>query len=144
MRFLLVPALLASFAVTIKADDAAKDLEKIQGSWTATEVLYNGKDHAKLKLRFIIKKDQITVEGTADVKKEYGKIGFKIDPSTMPHCFDITVSAGTQEGAKMEGIYEVKDDELKICLQVFGMDRPTEFKAPEGASTALLVLKREK
>jgi uncharacterized protein (TIGR03067 family) len=143
MRFLLLPILFAGLALWARGD-AAKDLDKLQGTWVASQVTYNGKDHNKLKLRFTIKKDQIVVEGTDDVKKEYAKIGFKLDASTKPHCIDITVMAGGQEGAKMEGIYELKDDELKICVKVFGMDRPNEFAAPEGASTALVVLKREK
>jgi uncharacterized protein (TIGR03067 family) len=88
---LLLSALLVTLAFTARADEAAKDLEKIQGNWIATQVTYNAKDHNKLKLRFVIKKDQIIVEGTDDVKKEYGKIGFKLDASTTPRCLDLTV-----------------------------------------------------
>ena len=44
----------------------------------------------------------------------------------------------------MEGIYQLKDDELKICLKVLGGDRPSEFNAPEGSSIVLMVLKRNK
>jgi uncharacterized protein (TIGR03067 family) len=78
------------------------------------------------------------------VKKEYARIKVKLDPSFDPHLIDITVGAGLQEGAKIEGINSLKDDELKICARVLGSDRPTEFDSPEGSSIVLLVLKREK
>jgi uncharacterized protein (TIGR03067 family) len=55
---------------------------------------------------------------------------------------DITIAAGSQTDATMEGIYELKDDELRICAKVFGKDRPSEFAAPEGSSIVLLTLKR--
>jgi uncharacterized protein (TIGR03067 family) len=57
---------------------------------------------------------------------------------------DLTVSIGTQKDAKMEGIYEVKGDEFKLCVKVFGNDRPTTFDSPEGSSVALVVFKKEK
>ena len=98
----------------------------------------------KYKLKFVFKGDQASVEGNAAVKKEYAKISFKLDPSTTPGCVDMTIGAGVQKDAVIEGIYQLKDDELRICARVFGKDRPIEFSSPEGSSIVLLVLKREK
>jgi uncharacterized protein (TIGR03067 family) len=93
---------------------------------------------------FTFKGDEAVVEGNDAVKKEYAKIRVKLDLSTMPKSMDITVVGGVQKDAVIEGIYELKEDELKICAKVFGNDRPTGFSSPEGSSIFLLVLKRQK
>jgi uncharacterized protein (TIGR03067 family) len=141
-------ALTAAVAPAADKPDAAKqELDKLQGTWTTAALTYNGKDYfadGKPGFRFVFKGDVATVEGNDEVKKEYAKLRFKLDPEAKPRRLDLTVTAGVQKDAAIEGIYELKDDELKICVKVFGNDRPTEFEAPAGASIALLVLKREK
>jgi uncharacterized protein (TIGR03067 family) len=57
---------------------------------------------------------------------------------------DFKVAGGIQIDAKIEGIYELKGDDLKICARVLGDGRPAEFASPDGQSVAYLVLKREK
>jgi len=125
-----------------------KPPEKLEGTWVPTGLIYNGKDMTnakKMQFRFVFKdNNEATVEGSKDVKKEYARIKMKFDPSFDPHIVDITISAGVQEGAKIEGIYKWKDDELTICAKVLGGERPNEFDAPEGSSIVLLVLKPEK
>lgn len=130
------------------ADDAVKkEVAKLQGTWSATSLRWNGKDmptDGKLAIQFVFKGDQATVKSSKAVEKEYAKITFKLDPSTDPPVVDLVVSGGVQKDAKIEGIYRIKDDELTICAKVFGMDRPTVFESPEGSSIVLMVLKREK
>lgn len=75
--------------------------------------------------------------------QEYATITFKVDPGTSPRCLDMTITAGSQKDLVIEGIYELKDDEFKICAKLLGKDRPLKFESPEGASLVLLVLKRE-
>jgi uncharacterized protein (TIGR03067 family) len=125
------------------ATDAKKELAKFDGTWNVSEIIYNGKDHSKLKFNFVFKGDEVVVEGDDKVKFEYARLKIKIDPTTTPKLFDLTVGGGVQKGAEMEGIYEFKGDELRICVRVFGnKDRPNEFTSPDGASVALMVLKR--
>ena len=125
------------------ATDTKKELAKFDGTWNVSEIIYNGKDHSKLKFNFIFKGDEIVVEGDDKVKFEYARLKIKIDTTTMPKLFDVTVGGGIQKGADMEGIYELKGDELRICLRVFGnKERPNEFKSPDGASIVYMVLKR--
>jgi uncharacterized protein (TIGR03067 family) len=140
---LVLPLLLAAD----KAEDAVKkELAKFDGTWTTASIEYNGKQFDELakQLRFVFKGDKATVEGNDKVADEYARFTIKIDPTTTTKLIDLTVTKGIQKDAVMEGIYEIKGDELRICLKVMGKDRPTEFAAPAGASTALLVLKREK
>jgi uncharacterized protein (TIGR03067 family) len=129
------------------ADEAAKkELAKLQGTWKAAALTYNGKDYfadGKAGFQFVIKDDVILVEGNDEVKKEYARIRIKVDPSATPKTMDLSVTSGVQKDAVIEGIYELKDDELRLCVKVPGKDRPTEFASPEGSSIALLTLKRE-
>jgi uncharacterized protein (TIGR03067 family) len=92
----------------------------------------------------VFKGDTAIVEGNDKVKKEYAKIRVKLDPSASPKLVDISVAGGTQKGAVIKGIYQLKGDELKVCARVFGNGRPTEFASPAGSSIVLLVLKRQK
>ena len=124
------------------ATDAKKEIARFDGTWNVTEVTYNGKDHSKLKFNFVFKGEECIVEGDDKVKLEYARLKIKIDATTTPKLFDVTVGAGIQKDATMEGIYEFKDKELRICMKVFGKDRPGEFASPDGSSIVLLVLKR--
>jgi uncharacterized protein (TIGR03067 family) len=126
-------------------DPPKKDLEAIQGAWAIEALEYNGKDlKDKYKISFTVKKDVLIVEGDGNVRKEYAKLALKLDAGTTPKSVDLTVADGVQKDALMEGVYELKGDELRLCVRVFGKDRPTEFKSPEGSSIALLTLKRQK
>jgi uncharacterized protein (TIGR03067 family) len=128
-------------------DQPRKTPEKLDGTWTPTKLIYNGKDmtgNKKMQFRFVFKGNEAVVEGSKDVQKEYARLKVKLDPSYDPHLIDITIGGGVQEGAVIEGIYDLKGDELKICAKVFGSDRPSEFGSPEGSSIVLLVLKRNK
>jgi uncharacterized protein (TIGR03067 family) len=127
-------------------DAAKKELKRLEGTWTATALTYNGKDKFAngQSFQFVIKGNEAVITGNDKVKKEYAKIQLKLDPTTKPKIVDITVTGGVQKDAALEGIYELKEDEFKICVRVFGLERPTKFESPEGSSIALLVLKREK
>jgi len=141
-------ASLCVFAHCVFAADEAKknpDLEKLTGTWTVTEVTFNGEDHKpKSGMQFVIKGEDVALKGSAEIEKDYGKLKFKLDPSTDPKLLDITVTAGDQLNVTFEGIYELKGDDFRFCVRVMGKDRPTEFAAPAGSSLAFLTLKREK
>ena len=128
-----------------KDSPAAKETEKLQGEWKVTHLVYNGKDMTeKFGLSFVFKGDTATLEGDGAVLKEYPKLKFKLDPSTTPKLADVTVVGGVQDLATLEGIYELKGDDLQICLKVFAQDRPADFTAEANSSNALLKLKRQK
>jgi uncharacterized protein (TIGR03067 family) len=150
MRCCLTVALATLAAAPLAAGGAAggarKDLDRLHGTWTTAALTYNGKDFladGKKGFQFVIKGDQAVIEGNDEVKKEYARIKLKLDPSTTPKLVDITVAAGVQKDAVIEGIYELKGDEFRICARVLGKDRPTEFASPAGSSVVLLVLKRQ-
>jgi uncharacterized protein (TIGR03067 family) len=144
-RLLIALGILGMSASAAAAQDAKKELAKFQGTWTVKELKHDGKviDNDKAKFKVTFKKDVATVEGNDELKKEYARFSIKLDPSTMPKILDIKITAGAQKDVTMEGIYEVKDDELKICVKVIGNERPTTFDSAQGSNIAYLILKKE-
>jgi uncharacterized protein (TIGR03067 family) len=121
--------------------DVKKELDKFAGKWEVGAITYDGKDQ-DVKFKIVFKGNDGKVEGNDEVTNEYAKIKFKVNPATKLKEMDITIAAGSQTDATMKGIYEFKDDELRICAKVFGNERPKEFAAPDGSSIVLLTLKR--
>jgi uncharacterized protein (TIGR03067 family) len=139
--------ILGSVVADEASDAVDREVKKLEGTWTTTALTYNGKDvlaEGKSSFNFVFKGTEATVEGNDAIKKDYAKIRVKLDVTTKPKIMDITVAGGIQKDAVIEGIYELKDDELKICAKVFGNERPAEFASPDNSSVVLLVLKREK
>jgi hypothetical protein len=59
-----------------------------------------------------------------------------------PPTIDITPQAGRRAGATNKGIFEVKGDELKLCYDRMGGERPKKFDT-SGPTVILATLKRE-
>jgi uncharacterized protein (TIGR03067 family) len=142
----LLAVALALVAADAPKDDAKKDLDKLQGTWTIASGKYDGEElDANLvsKLSFEIKGDQFLIKGDDEVTKQYAKIALKLDPTAKPKLIDFHVTQGDDKGNTIEGIYELKDDEFKICAKLDAKERPTEFKSDENSHVALVVFKRQ-
>ncbi len=143
----LLVALLAAGPVRPEGEEVKSELKKLQGAWVVAKLTYNGEemDSEKLgKITLAIKGDQATVVAADRVKKEYARLKLTLDPRTTPKTIDMNVVLGSKKGETMEGIYEVRGDDLKICAKVIGSDRPTKFASPPGESIVLVELKRKK
>jgi uncharacterized protein (TIGR03067 family) len=66
----------------------------------------------------------------------------KLDPTKSPKHVDLEHYATGVPA--WPGIYELNGDDLKVCLNLEGKARPTEFKTKAGDKCLLLVLKRKK
>jgi uncharacterized protein (TIGR03067 family) len=126
-------------------DDAAKkDLEKFQGNWTLSSLERDGKktpqeEVKKIKLtiqgkKFMLQKDSAVVsQGT-----------FTLDPTKKPKEITETVTAGPNKGKVFLAIYDIDDEQHKICFAAAGKERPTAFSSPPGSGHLLQVWKRDK
>ncbi len=142
-------ALCLSAAAHAEEKDKKKgDAEKLQGTWQTVKLELSGMvipDEITANLKFELKGDKIIVKGVAEVIKEYAEMTFKLDASTTPKSIDLKVGAGAKKGDDVEAIYEFTGaDELKICGQLVGKERPGEFSTKEGDNRAYVILKREK
>jgi uncharacterized protein (TIGR03067 family) len=128
-------------------DDATKELKKLEGTWVTVSADLDGDSLNELVkgLTFTVKGDAITIAGSKEILKLYSKGTFKLYPDTKPKSLDFKVGGGDQAGKVVEAIYEfTKDDELRICANLIGKERPTAFESKEGTGNLLIVVKREK
>jgi uncharacterized protein (TIGR03067 family) len=137
----LTAALLAATSA-LAGQEAKKENEQLQGNWSFVHAEHDGHKSSpdKLKaLKLTIGADKLTLRGDKGMEYVY-----KTDPSKKPKTIDVTPSDGPDKGMVLQGIYELKGDELKLCLSKPGRDRPTEFVSKENTGLVLIVLKREK
>ena len=147
--------LLVASAIEL-GDDLASDswekvLKALQGDWVCIEEEYDGKKLSRQELkeknrRLNIKGNRYTNRRTKDgaVRIYYGRI--ELDPSHKPARFDFTGKGPVGHFLEQTGIYELKDDTLRLCItNVAGPDtkRPTEFKGSQGNKCEYWVFKRE-
>ena len=130
----------------LAADDAnqevKKEMDRFQGTWrmVSLEAGQNKLTEDALKdFRLKIEGDKFTAtEGTSE---NHGT--FKVDPTKKPKTIDITMIQGEKRQTLL-GIYELEGDTYKLCGDMSGKSRPTEFAIKPGSGYILEVLKREK
>jgi uncharacterized protein (TIGR03067 family) len=135
----LTGLLISCFAVLAMQPPAGDDEKKLlQGQWQVTTVTEAGEVQKGDKKKFIIfdgdkvkfaegdKADKVSEEGT-----------FTIDSAKKPKEIDFKVKRGPSAG-----VYEVKGDELKLCIA--DKKRPTELSSTAKNEQVLIVLSRVK
>ena len=131
------------FAATAWSEDAADDHKLLQGTWlpTAAELNENPFDEATLKtIKLVIEGDKYTVT----VGKSIDKGTVKIGPDAKPKSMDIVGTDGPNKGKIILAIYELTGDTLRICYDLTGKVRPSEFKTKKDESLFLATFKRAK
>jgi uncharacterized protein (TIGR03067 family) len=142
-RCLLVVGVGLLLAAADAGEEVKKELAKFEGTWKLvsleTEQNKLGEDALK-DFRLKIEGDKFTaVENSGEV---HGT--FKVDPTKKPKTIDITMKEGPMKDKTMLGIYELDADTYKLCGDMQGKSRPTEFAVKPGSGFVLEVLKREK
>ena len=133
-----VGASLGSFAAA-SSDDASA----IQGSWKAVRAVFAGEPMADSTLASIsLKLDNGKYD--VSVEDEPDKGTYTLDPTTRPKSMTITGTEGPNSGKTFLAIYELKGDTLRICYDLSGAKRPTDFKAVAGTSLYLVTYARKK
>jgi uncharacterized protein (TIGR03067 family) len=121
-----------------KEDEVKKDRMQLEGTWAAvsaeTEGVKGTEEFIK-NFTLVFKEDMVTGRHKAK---------YEIDPTKKPKTIDVTPSEGPEKDKTIEGIYELKENELKVCIAMPGKERPTAFESKPGSGTVLLVLKKEK
>ncbi len=141
-RPIIVLALVLSFAPAARSGDG-KDGDNLQGTWLPSTAELGGKafpDEVLKTLKLVVKDDRYTVTVGKDV--DQGSV--KLNPAAKPKEMDITGTDGPNKGKTILAIYERDGDTLRICYDLGGKSRPTEFKTREGTRLFLVTYKREK
>jgi RNA polymerase sigma factor (sigma-70 family) len=137
-----VPLVWALAASVHSAGKGKSDKDLLQGSWQIVDAEMGGKK-AEGEEGEQIKKQKLVVKGNT-IKTKF-ESEFTLDEKKTPREINVEVTEGpAQEVGKWRGIYELKGDDLKICISLPGGERPKRFATEAGEQAMLLTLKRDK
>ena len=142
LKPLVTVALVLTFSPAAWSRDA-KDGDTIQGTWLPSTAELGGKmfpDEVRKTIKLVVKDDEYTV--TVGQAVDQGTV--KLNPAAKPKELDITGTDGPNKGRTFLAIYERDGDRLRICYDLSGQGRPTEFETKEGTQLFLVTYTREK
>lgn len=132
----------AAFVLVQGTADVEKDRKLLHGKWEVVSIVQGGKSIPDLKkdgkLTFNFDGDRLIVKLGDKVMNE-GTC--RLHPKQTPRSIDLI------DGKDREvvlGIYEVKNDEARLCMGARGKERPKDFSAEPGTTQSLVTLKRIK
>jgi uncharacterized protein (TIGR03067 family) len=126
------------------AQAVQRELQLLQGAWDQVAAEYG-----KKKITFPEGKQvQLTIHGDRYSRAAGGQVlsegTVHVYPGKTPKAIDLIEAGKPGESRSGPGIYEVKGDELRMCVAVPGRPRPTTFAADEGARQAIITFRRVK
>jgi uncharacterized protein (TIGR03067 family) len=68
----------------------------------------------------------------------------KADATVTPKTLDVMGNSGPNKGKTLKAIYELDGDKLKVCYDLSGSARPTEFKTSAGTQQFMVTYKKSK
>jgi uncharacterized protein (TIGR03067 family) len=135
----LLCACVGPFALGGGTDDA----KRVQGTWKPVRAEIAGKPYPEevLKtMKLVLSDGKYTV--TVNGKPDEGTV--KLDAAKRPRAMEIVGTRGPNQGRTILAIYELADDTLRICYDLGGKARPTEFKTKADTKLFLVEYQREK
>jgi uncharacterized protein (TIGR03067 family) len=126
-----------------RGEDAKDDAKSMDGTWLPSVAELGGEkfpDEVRKTIKLVIDDRKYTVT----VGKEVDMGTVKLDPSKKPKEMDIVGTEGPNKGKTFLAIYEKTDDTLRVCYDLSGKARPTEFKTTKGTQLFLVTYNREK
>lgn len=148
----LMIALFLTTGLAVVAQDPSKTTP-LEGTWKFVSWEIEGKkapESAIKDFRWIFKDhDAVWSSGVIPEKKETHeeKYTFAYDPDRKPTWINLTST--TADGPQLvRGLFEIKDDTMKLCLpsdaKKPNQDRPAALKAGRDSGLMLMVLERVK
>jgi uncharacterized protein (TIGR03067 family) len=135
--------LIVSLASFGRSEGEREDAKLLEGTWLPATAELAGKDFPddiRKTIKLTVKGDKYTV--AVGDKLDQGTT--KLDPTKKPKAMDIVGTEGPNKGRTILAIYELDKDTLKICYDLGGKERPTEFKTQAKTQLFLVTYKREK
>jgi len=125
--------------VTLAAE--MTDAKAIQGDWKPVKAELAGQPMAEEVLKTIsLKIDEGTYEVHVGNSPDKGTV--TVDSSTKPKSMTIIGTEGPNKGKTFPCIYELKGATLRICYDLSGAKRPSEFKTMAGTRLYLVTYVR--
>jgi uncharacterized protein (TIGR03067 family) len=138
-RVAWLAAVLISAVSLIAQDQAADELEKLQGVWTVTAAEQRGRPFDAIKGGALTMAERSFVLKTAAGNEFTGEV--RIHPSATPRQLDFVHA---DDGPVWEAIYSVTEDVLRLnYVEGGGSDkRPTLFATSADTAGTVIVLRR--
>jgi len=143
MKNTICICLVVAASMTAFAADKPNDAKALQGIWMPVKAELGGQPMPDAVLKTItLKLDSGKYEVSVGGKPDKGT--YTLDFATKPKSMTITGTAGPNSGKTFPAIYELKGDTLRICYDLSGAKRPTEFKSIAGTRLYLVTYNRKK
>ena len=143
MKHIFCIGLAVAASLTAFAANSSDDTKAVQGTWLPVKAELAGQPLPDTVLKSIsLKLDNGKYEVFAAGKPDKGT--YTIDSTTEPRSMTVTGSEGPNNGKTFPAIYELKGDMLRICYDLSGAKRPTEFKSIAGTQLYLVTYNRKK
>ena len=139
----IVCLLFMSLIVPVARGGIDSDDREADGTWKPVSAELAGKPWPQPVLdsmKLIMKDGKYTVQ-VGDQSDE-GTV--KRDPSKSPKTMDIKGTNGPNKGKTFLAIYELKGDEMRVCYDLSGKSRPTEFATRPETQLFLVTYHRAK
>ena len=119
------------------------DTKAIEGSWTPIKAELGGQPLPDAVLKTIsLKLADGKYEAIGGGHPDYGT--YSLDAAMKPKGMIVTGTNGPNQGKTFPCIYEINGDRLRICYDLSGTKRPTEFKSVAGTQLYLVTYGRKK
>jgi uncharacterized protein (TIGR03067 family) len=136
-----IVAVVVLIAANAPKDEAAK--KELDGTWSVMSSESDGRKASKDDIKMV----RLVFAGATLTTKRGDKSAesaIVIRPGEKPKEIDVIPGDGPDKGKKLQGIYELNGDNLRICLSKPGKKRPTEFTSQADSGRVLIVLNRTK
>jgi uncharacterized protein (TIGR03067 family) len=149
MRVGVISLMLGGFIISAASPGRAArteeegDQQMLEATWKVVEAELAGNklpEEVTKKWRLTLRGDRYFLTGTES--DDEGTT--KLMPDEKPRAMDITGTKGPNKGKTFLTIYELKDDHLKVCYDLAGKKRPTEFATKAGTMLFLVTYQKEK
>jgi len=123
----------------VKTESAEGDWKTIEGTWIPVAFEVGG---VKLPEETFKDTKLVMTDGHYTYQNDRGT--YKLITSETPRGMDVTGIEGPNQGKTFPAIYQLTGDTLRICYDLAGKTRPTEFATRAGTRQFLASYKRAK
>jgi len=143
MKYIFCIGLAVAISLSAMAGDSAGDAKAVEGNWKPIKAELAGQPMAEAVMKSIsLKLENGQYEVFVGASPDRGT--YTLDSAAKPKGMTITGTEGPNNGKTFPAIYEVNGDTLRICYDLSGAKRPTEFKSVVGTKLYLVTYNRKK
>ncbi|HZZ79286.1 MAG TPA: TIGR03067 domain-containing protein [Gemmataceae bacterium] len=127
-----------------KPKSSETDLDRLQGTWIATEITVAGRKLPENEVTgTVLRCTKEGIEFRHPDRSSNAVNSYRLDPTRVPKAINLVPQGGRYKGAEFLGTYQLEGDHLILCCHDGTInERPAEFASPRGSTIVLMKLKR--